>query len=425
MRPGGWPFRRRLLARCLALAAGLSLAPTGGSNAIASGNDTAKSGDQGTGVPPFRFVIPRSARLSFTTIQWSDVPKDLWARRAIDFVGGTNDWMRDFPPNKDGTYPFRPNRIESRQLFARALVDAFAPDVAVDPNLHFTDLPDDSRFYPSANVAAQEGWIKPVDGAFLPTEGVSMALVHHATVFALGLKSAAKGLNEIHTHNGFVFDTPSKFGTVLIGMRLGLRYNHWDESLDVNPADLLPRSEVAWSLFRAKTLSADAIASMQSYATIELPTMGPRKRRLIQWGIDFVGYPYVWGGEWDTATGSGYCCGTQPVGGFDCSGFAWWIMRHAGNGWDNRPPRPYAGWDLPQRVANDMAIVGNISWKRLEVGDLMFYDGDGDGIIDHVDTYIGNGWALDSSSTPAGVTIMWVGTGWYHDHFVRGRRLIT
>ena len=39
----------------------------------------------------------------------------------------------------------------------------------------------------------------------------------------------------------------------------------------------------------------------------------------------------------------------------------------------------------------------------------MFYDGDGDGTVDHVDTYIGNGFALDSSSTPGGVTIMWVG----------------
>ena len=44
--------------------------------------------------------------------------------------------------------------------------------------------------------------------------------------------------------------------------------------------------------------------------------------------------------------------------------------------------------------------------------------------VDHVDTYIGNGYALDSSSTPGGVTIMWVGDGWYRDHFVHGRRVL-
>ena len=71
-----------------------------------------------------------------------------------------------------------------------------------------------------------------------------------------------------------------------------------------------------------------------------------------------------------------------------------------------------------------MATVGHIRFRNLQVGDLMFYDGDHNGVVDHVDTYIGNGFSLDSSSTPAGVTIMWVGTGWYRDHFVHGRRII-
>jgi len=44
--------------------------------------------------------------------------------------------------------------------------------------------------------------------------------------------------------------------------------------------------------------------------------------------------------------------------------------------------------------------------------------------VDHVDTYIGRGWALDSSSTPGGVTIMWVGRGWYREHFRFGRRIL-
>ena len=31
----------------------------------------------------------------------------------------------------------------------------------------------------------------------------------------------------------------------------------------------------------------------------------------------------------------------------------------------------------------------------------MFYDGDGNGVVDHVDVYIGNGWSLISSSMGA------------------------
>jgi cell wall-associated NlpC family hydrolase len=65
-----------------------------------------------------------------------------------------------------------------------------------------------------------------------------------------------------------------------------------------------------------------------------------------------------------------------------------------------------------------------LRYADLEPGDLMFYDGDKDGTVDHVDTFIGNGFALDSSSTPGGVTIMWVGDGWYRDHFRWGRRIL-
>ena len=71
-----------------------------------------------------------------------------------------------------------------------------------------------------------------------------------------------------------------------------------------------------------------------------------------------------------------------------------------------------------------MARFGSLSYKRLLPGDLMFYDGNDDGTVDHVDVYVGNGYALDSSSSPAGVTIMWVGDGWYREHFVHGRRIL-
>ena len=66
-----------------------------------------------------------------------------------------------------------------------------------------------------------------------------------------------------------------------------------------------------------------------------------------------------------------------------------------------------------------------LTYRELRPGDLMFYDGDGDGTVDHVDVFVGNGWALDSSSSVGGVTLMWVRTGWYRQHFVHGRRVLT
>jgi cell wall-associated NlpC family hydrolase len=146
---------------------------------------------------------------------------------------------------------------------------------------------------------------------------------------------------------------------------------------------------------------------------------------VVQWGVKYVGYPYVWGGEWRSKSPRGYGFGFQPVGGFDCSGLTWWNLKAAGGGWDNHPPRPYTGWSLPQRTSADMARYGKVRFRHLEPGDLMLYDGDNDRTVDHVDTFIGNGWSLDSGGSNAGVTITYTGAGsWYQDHFVHGRRVI-
>ena len=384
-------------------------------------------GEPGSGPPPAPDVLDRRALARTDGVRWSDVPSGSWARNAIDYVGETYRWMRDYPEDADGRTPFKPGRVETRKLFARAAVKAFAPHAEVDPSITFNDLSSDSPYYRWANVAVQQGWMRRTNHgrAFDPGGAVTTTTVHRVLVLALGLRRAAAGLDAIHTRGGHRFRTPNNFGTLLIGMRLGLRYNHSDESLDVGPNTPLPRAEGAWSLYQAKTLSSWELDDMEAYQNIELPNMGPGKLAVVQWGIRFVGYPYVWGGEWWKRTGSGYAFGSQPVGGFDCSGLTWWNMKARGGGWDNEPPRPYHAWPLPQRTSADMATVGHVRYGALSAGDLMFYDGDGDGRVDHVDTYIGDGWSLDSGGSNAGVTITYTGPGsWYQDHFVHGRSLI-
>jgi hypothetical protein len=363
---------------------------------------------------------------STNAIKWSDVPKGYWARAAIDYVGATNDWMRDDPPGKNGRYPFRPVDPETRALFARSAVRAFAPDEATDPGITFPDLPTTDPLCQYANVAVKLGWMTTQpDGSFQPTGPVTTRMVHRALVLAVGLGDLTKGLDALHMRNGTRFSVPADFGALLVGMRIGLRYNHADESLDVGPDSVLPRAEVAWSMFRAATMPSWMHGELAAYATITLPNLGPMKQRIVQFGIDYVGYPYVYSGEWDQESPPGYCCGYQPVGGFDCSGLTWWVMKAAAGGWDNVPPREYKGWSLPERSSADMASTGRtLNLKRVRAGDLMFYDGNGDGIVDHVDVYIGRGWALDSSSSLGGVTIMNVAHGWYRDHFVRARRIM-
>jgi cell wall-associated NlpC family hydrolase len=424
MAPGG-PLRRRIRAFMIIVTAAAVAVPLGATPAGAA--RTEPRGEDGSGPAPIPVVYDRSDRVlaRTATVTFFDVDADdAWAAKAIDHVGVTHDWMRDFAPRDDGTYPFRPGAIESRKYFARSIVKAFAPTAEPDPSIVFTDVDPSTAWYRYANVAVQRGWMtRSKDGAFLPDQAVTMRSGHRALVIALGLRPAARALDRIHTRDGVTFKTPPGFGTTMLGLRLGLRYNFpsGSESKDVGPKDPLPRAYVAYSLFRATTQPSWTVpALLEQYADVELPHLGPRQRALVQWGLRYVGYPYYWGGEWGIANAS------QSRTGFDCSGLTWWILRRSATGWEVAPPRPYRGWSLPERTSAEMARLtpDRLSYGDLRPGDLMFYDGDGNGVVDHVDTYIGNGFALDSSSTPGGVTVMWVGDGWYRDHFVHGRRVL-
>jgi cell wall-associated NlpC family hydrolase len=439
MAPGVWSFRRsRRLVIVLVTAAGvLSMGHAPSAMARERHVGTALTvGEDGSGPPPVPVVLPRSVRRGASAfasaIRFSDLTSsDAWAKQAIRYVAGTNAWMRDFSPAADGSYAFRPDRLETRKYFARSVVEAFAPDEVPDPSMVLSDVDPASVWYPYVTVAVHHGWLAPsATGSFRPDDPVSMATVHHALVLALGLKRAAVALNHIHTTDGTTFAVPANFGTTLLGMRLGLRYNAptGKESMDVAPFDDLSRAQVAYSLFHAATQPSWNIDGLLAqYQDVELPHLGPRRTALVRWGIRFVGYPYVWGGEWGLESPEPAALGGQPRSGFDCSGLTWWLLRaDDGSAWKVAPPRPYAGWALAQRTSAEMASRAphRLTFRQLRPGDIMFYDGDGDGVTDHVDTYIGNGYSLDSSSTPGGVTLMWVASGWYRDHFLFGRRVL-
>jgi cell wall-associated NlpC family hydrolase len=258
---------------------------------------------------------------------------------------------------------------------------------------------------------------------------VTARAVHRSLVLVLGLRETAAELDALATADGKAFETPAGFGYNLLALRLGLRFNNKvDEAQDVTPRDALRRKQAAWSLYRATTLGGGVPSYLaDQYAGIELPKMGDRRRSIVNWGVRYVGYPYIWAGEWGFESPEPSAFGSQPGPGFDCSGITWWAMRRDdGVYWEISPPRPHEGWPLPQRSSAEMARMTKerLRYRDLLPGDLMFYDGDLDGTVDHVDVYVGNGWSLDSSSSIAGVTLMWVGSGWYREHFVHGRRIV-
>ncbi len=416
-----------VIALVIGLLPGGPTANAGGPSGATATKDYASQGDVGSGLPPVPISIPVSSHRG-ASMRWNDLePSHAWAKSAINFVGKTHSWMRDFAAAKDGSYPFKPDMIETRKYFARTMVKAFAPGAKVDPRITFPDLDSTQSFYQWANIAVQRGWLgRAADGRFKPDEPVTTSVLHRALVHALGLRRTAVRLSGLRMQDGSGFNTSSRFGTTLVGMRLGLRYPSSGPEHDVLPTTPLPRTQVAYSLYRAMTLESWVVDWVRDqYDDAVLPNMNPVRRDIVRWGLRFVGHPYVWAGEWGFKRPAPASLGSQPIPGFDCSGLVWWALRADEGSWDISPPRPYEGWSLPQRSSADMARIGNIKWNGLMPGDLAFYDGDDDGTVDHVDVYVGNDYALDSSTSVGGVTLMYVGPGsWYREHFVHGRRII-
>lgn len=99
------------------------------------------------------------------------------------------------------------------------------------------------------------------------------------------------------------------------------------------------------------------------------------RNSIVNFALQFVGNPYVWGG-------------TSLTNGADCSGFVQSVYASF-------------GYDLP-RVACDQAEYGTqIPVSDAEPGDLIFYAKEG--YVYHVSMYIGSGQVVQAYSTKAGI----------------------
>ena len=207
---------------------------------------------------------------------------------------------------------------------------------------------------------------------------------------------------------------------------LGLHYDHTDDSQDIQQSTYIERDEVAYSLWMAQTLPQWSIDGTSIFDSIALPTLTTGQQGFTSYELNQIGYPYIWAGEWNAASPPGYCCGSQPQGGFDCSGFVWWVLKKYEDGYNAAQFRTYGGWSLHERSSSAMAqmTATHLTYAQLGPGILMFFASDGGTSwtdVDHVGIYMGNGWMMHS--TGGGPQLQYVGSGYYYDHFVYGRQL--
>ena len=100
------------------------------------------------------------------------------------------------------------------------------------------------------------------------------------------------------------------------------------------------------------------------------------RQGIVDFALQFVGNPYVYGG-------------TSLTNGADCSGFVMSVFAEF-------------GYELPHVAAAQCAASEKKSVADIEAGDLVFY---GDGGIDHVALYIGDGKIVHASTAATGIKV--------------------
>ena len=127
--------------------------------------------------------------------------------------------------------------------------------------------------------------------------------------------------------------------------------------------------EVRYALNEAIKFSPDEIAASNAAS---------RRSQIVNYALQFVGNPYVWGG-------------TSLTNGADCSGFTMKVMEHF-------------GVSLPHYSGSQAQMGKGIKSSEMRPGDLIFYAGS-NGRVNHVAMYIGGGQVVHAASRKSGIKI--------------------
>ena len=126
------------------------------------------------------------------------------------------------------------------------------------------------------------------------------------------------------------------------------------------------------------------------------PGSSAKGQEVANYALQFVGYPYVWGGM-------------SPSTGFDCSGFVYYIYGQFGYSMN--------------RVAADQARNGvHVDPNQLQPGDVLCFYSSGD-YIGHVGIYIGNNQFVHAANSRTGVIVSDL-SGYYNSRGFEARRII-
>ncbi len=249
---------------------------------------------------------------------------------------------------------------------------------------------------------------------------MSVSAFDAALVKQLGLGDAAARFRLVMRQAGV--SAPARYGTETVARLLGLRINHpaSQDKLELLPSAPITRAEAAFSIAHVLSISGEETQWVEDMSNqLEQPVLNSWQKRILNYAVSFIGYPYIWGGS---SPGKQTVFGQTVSGGFDCSGFVWGVYKlhsYAGGGSLSSTIRGRTTYVMSGEVGHSKRITID----ALEPGDVLFFGSKGPrskpAEINHTAIYIGSGWLIQSSGYGVAVAPL---EGWYESRFAWARR---
>jgi hypothetical protein len=357
-------------------------------------------------------ATPSTAGASTSAL--TDVAPTFWARSQVLWAAG-NNWVAPRTPTT-----FASAAPASRYAAARVLALA---------NQQINHVPVWASPY---DQALKAGWLSSTGG---PWGTLNQFQFDTGIVHMLGLTATAARLQTLTDGGGWHPPVPGSFGVEQVTKTVGARYNvpFGADNWETWPSTELRRANLAVQAYQLDHLPSYWKYEATGLTAIlgKLPTYPPLKRAALGTAFAYSAAPYVWGG-----------ISPQPqtlfdlpaAGGFDCSGFVWWVLKlHTYTASDGTwSGNAQIAWRTTYDMASHVPLAKRIPYAKLAPGDILFWSSDPKGIytagstVYHTGIYLGNGWTINSHGDGAGVTIDYMGpnAGWYHDAFAFGWRVM-
>ena len=330
----------------------------------------------------------------------------------------------------DYSSAFRPERKITRRQLARALVIASGhQDDLVTP----IDIPDvvpgiDPDYW-YIQIAVSLGFMAAAGDGFHPDNTVTASKAEAAVVRMIKLRHPDDDWSLLTTlrpgawepNDGWKPKVPRRLPYVIASRHLLLRYNHpyGKEEQEVSPGEAIDRAEVAYMLREALTLSEWEVDGLAAYKAIRLPTLSKRQRQILSFALQYVGYPYVWAGEYPSKGFALRLPGARRVR----------LLGLLLVGHEDPLQVPHQRQRARRRLHGAERQAEDLP-QFLKAGDLIFFADSGtrsNGYdVYHAAIYMGRGWFVHSTGSSDGVTIDSLDQSTYwSSHFAWGRRLLT